>query len=83
MYTGLNIVANVSPKPLKNPSPEPSPGSVNFGDGPGVFATGALAAEIAEATAFYVTLARIGGPGLVGNATALPEGLYVDPKVYG
>ena len=42
-----------------------------------------LAAEIAEATAFYVTLARIGGPGLVGNATALPEGLYVDPKVYG
>ena len=42
-----------------------------------------LATEIAEATAFYATLARIGGPGLVGTATALPEGLYVDPKVYG
>ena len=40
-------------------------------------------AEIAEATAFYATLAAIGGPALVGKATTLPEGLYVDRKVYG
>ncbi len=39
--------------------------------------------EIAEASAFYATLAAIGGPALVGKATTLPAGLYVDQKVYG
>ena len=39
--------------------------------------------EIAEATAFYATLAAIGGQALVGKATTLPAGLYVDQTVYG
>lgn len=39
--------------------------------------------EIAESRAFYATLAEIGGPALVGKATMLPDGLYVDSKVYG
>ena len=39
--------------------------------------------EIADATAFYATVAEIGGPALVGKAMTLPEGLYVDEKVYG
>lgn len=42
-----------------------------------------LAAEIADARSFYAVLAGIGGPALVGKATTLPEGLYVDDKVYG
>ncbi len=40
-------------------------------------------AEIADAKALYATLARIGGPELVGRALTLPDGLYVDQKVYG
>ena len=40
-------------------------------------------AEIADAKALYATLARIGGPELVGKALTLPDGLYVDQKVYG
>lgn len=39
--------------------------------------------EIAEAKAFYATLAAIGGPALVGKAMTLPDGLYVDQKIYG
>ena len=42
-----------------------------------------LDVEIAEARSFYALLAEIGGPALVGNATTLPDGLYVDQKVYG
>lgn len=42
-----------------------------------------LEVEIADAKTFYAILAEIGGPALVGGATTLPEGLYVDPKVYG
>ena len=38
-------------------------------------------AEIADAKALYATLARIGGPELVGKALTLPDGLYVDQKV--
>lgn len=41
------------------------------------------AAEIADATALYATLAEIGGPELVGKAMTLPDGLYVDQKIYG
>ncbi len=40
-------------------------------------------AEIADAKALYATLASIGGTELVGKAMTLPEGLYVDQKVYG
>ena len=41
------------------------------------------ASEIADAKDLYATLARIGGPELVGKALTLPDGLYVDQKVYG
>ncbi len=39
--------------------------------------------EIADAKALYATLAGIGGTELVGKAMTLPDGLYVDQKVYG
>ncbi len=39
--------------------------------------------EIKDASAFFAAIARIGGPALVGNATSLPESLYVDQAVYG
>ncbi len=39
--------------------------------------------EIADAKALYATLAAIGGTELVGKAMTLPDGLYVDQKVYG
>ena len=42
-----------------------------------------LDVEIAEAKAFYAKLAAIGGAPLIGSATSLPDGLYVDAKVYG
>ena len=40
-------------------------------------------AEIADAQALYATLAAIGGTALVGKALTLPDGLYVDQKIYG
>lgn len=39
--------------------------------------------EIAEARAFYDIVAKLGGPELVGKATTLPDGLYVDTSIYG
>ena len=39
--------------------------------------------EIKDASDFFAVVAKIGGPALVGNATSLPESLYVDQAVYG
>ena len=39
--------------------------------------------EIKDAQAFFATLSKLGGSALVGTATSLPEGLYVDQAVYG
>lgn len=41
------------------------------------------AEEIADAQSFYSIVARLGGAALVGPATTLPEGLYVDRAIYG
>jgi NitT/TauT family transport system substrate-binding protein len=41
------------------------------------------AAEIADATALFALLAKLGGEALVGPARSLPDGLYVDQAVYG
>jgi NitT/TauT family transport system substrate-binding protein len=39
--------------------------------------------EIADAQSFFAIVAKLGGTALVGNATSLPEDLYVDKAVYG
>jgi NitT/TauT family transport system substrate-binding protein len=39
--------------------------------------------EIAQATALFALLVKLGGEKLVGAARSLPEGLYVDPAIYG
>jgi NitT/TauT family transport system substrate-binding protein len=41
------------------------------------------AVEIADATALFALLAKLGGEPLVGAATSLPDGLYVDQALYG
>ncbi|WP_246725359.1 ABC transporter substrate-binding protein, partial [Beijerinckia sp. L45] len=41
------------------------------------------AIEIADATQLFALLVKLGGETLVGTATSLPEGLYVDQAVYG
>ena len=41
------------------------------------------AEEVADAQAFFAIVARLGGAALVGNATSLPESLYVDQAIYG
>jgi NitT/TauT family transport system substrate-binding protein len=40
-------------------------------------------AEIADASALFALLAKLGGENLTGAAKSLPEGLYVDQALYG
>ena len=41
------------------------------------------AEEIADAQSLFAIVAKLGGSALVGSATSLPDGLYVDQAIYG